>query len=191
MSATFPSRIQRLRRLQSMLPLPGTPEGECLIISQLLDLMPDGYGGGSEPTRRIDLNQAIASGQVDCGRCKVIDLELRGRGYAIDVLRVCQITPAQRIVDEPGDSPFLAQVRVQVPETGALLRWLLGLGDNLVVVAPEGLRLVMRDQTAKMARHYARLSVWLVRTMGSKRNRTRPLRDSGIPPRRVRVKQRD
>ena len=35
-----------------MLPLPGTPEGECLVITQPLDLMPDGYGTGSELTRR-------------------------------------------------------------------------------------------------------------------------------------------
>ena len=139
----------------------------------------------------FDLDRAIASGQVDCGRGKVIDLELRVRGYADEKLRACPITPAQIREDEAADSPFQARVRVQVPETGALLRWLLGLGDNLVVVAPEGLRLVLRDQTAKMARHYAGLSVWLVRTMGSKRNRTRPLRDTGIPPRRVRVKQRD
>ena len=154
MSATHLSRIQRLRHLQGMLPLPGTPEGECLIISQLLDLVPDGYGDGSEPTRRIDLDQAIASGEVDCGRGKVIDLELRVRGYAVEVLRVCPITPAQRIEDEPADSPFLARVRVQVPETGALLRWLLGLGENLEVVAPASLRQVMPEQTGKAARHY-------------------------------------
>ena len=49
-------------------------------------------------------------------------------------------------------------MRVQVPETGALLRWLLGLGDNVEVVAPEGLRMVMREQSVKVARHYARLS---------------------------------
>ena len=36
MSATYPSRIQRLRRLQGKLPRPGTPEGEWLIITQLL-----------------------------------------------------------------------------------------------------------------------------------------------------------
>ncbi|HPB76905.1 MAG TPA: WYL domain-containing protein, partial [Chromatiaceae bacterium] len=76
------------------------------------------------------------------------------RGYAVEVLRVCPITPAQRIEDEPADSPFLARVRVQVPETGALLRWLLGLGDNVEVVAPAGLRLVMREQMAKAMRHY-------------------------------------
>ncbi len=79
------------------------------------------------------------------------------RGYAVEVLRACPITPAQRFEDEPEDSPFLARVRVQVPETGALLRWLLGLGDNVEVVAPEGLRRVMGEQAHKMARHYPRL----------------------------------
>ena len=339
MSATFSSRIHRLHRLQGKLSRPGTPDRKCLIITQLLDLMPDGYGTGSEPTRRramqrdldelvrdglievvnpggkpqryrqvsnqrlqdevdwqyllshirdlvqdllpqrrldrfwnrlqqaldspllderklrlvpdtlrlcppeihagvleavisallkdcvleilyenargergqallhpqalvqrgptpylfalkndetepvrtyalhrmirararlgepgrkaagFDLDRVIASGQVDFGRGQVIDLELRVRGYPVDVLRVCPITPTQRMEDEPADSPFLARVRVQVPETGALLRWLLGLGDNVEVVAPAGLRLVMREQTLKAAGHYARLRV--------------------------------
>jgi predicted DNA-binding transcriptional regulator YafY len=34
------------------------------------------------------------------------------------------------------------------------LRWLLGLGDNVEVVAPSGLRLAMREQMAKAVRHY-------------------------------------
>ena len=339
MSATYPSRIQRLRRLQAKLPRPGTPEGGCLIISQLLLLMPDCYGQGPEPTRRramqrdldeleaeglievvnpggkpqryrlvsedlvedeadwqylishihdlvhdllpqhrldrflarlnraldgpllderklrlvpdnlrlcppaihagvleavftallkdcaleilyenargergpalihpqamiqrgptpylfalkndenapvrtyalhrmiraqarlceagrkavgFDLDQVITSGQVDFGRGAVIDLELRVRGYAVEVLRACPITPAQFIEDEAEDAPFVARVRVRVPETGALLRWLLGLGDNVEVVAPAGLRRVMGEQALRMARHYARLSV--------------------------------
>jgi len=104
----------------------------------------------------FDLDQVITSGQVDFGRGAVIDLELRLRGYAVDVLRACPITPAQFIEDEPAGSPFVARVRV--PETGALLRWLLGLGDNVEVVAPEGLRRVVGEQAHKMARHYARLS---------------------------------
>ena len=51
------------------------------------------------------------------------------------------------------------ELRLRVPDTGALLRWLLGLGDNVEVVAPAGLRRVMGEQALKMARHYARLSV--------------------------------
>lgn len=39
------------------------------------------------------------------------------------------------------------------------MRWLLGLGDNVEVVAPAGLRRVIGEQAHKMARHYARLSV--------------------------------
>ena len=102
----------------------------------------------------VALDRMIASGQVDFGRGQVIDLELRVRGYAVEVLRVCPITPAQRIEDKPADSPFLGRVRVQVPETGVLLRRRLGLGDNVEVVAPAGLRLVMREQMAKAMRHY-------------------------------------
>ena len=105
----------------------------------------------------FDLDQVITSGQVDFGRGAVIDLELRVRGYAVDVLRACPITPAQFMEDEPAESPFVARVRVRVPETGALLRWLLGLGDNVEVVGPEGLRRVMGEQLVRAAGHYARL----------------------------------
>ena len=69
MSATYPSRIQRLRRLQAKLPRPGTPEGECLIISQLLLLMPDCYGQGPDPSRRRamqrDLDELEADGRIE------------------------------------------------------------------------------------------------------------------------------
>ena len=52
----------------------------------------------------------------------------------------------------------MARVRVRVPETGALLRWLLGLGDNVEVVAPAELRRVVGEQAHKVARHYPRLN---------------------------------
>ncbi len=84
MSATFSSRIQRLHRLQGKLSRPGTPDRKCLIITQLLDLMPDGYGTGSEPTRRRAMQRDLD--------------ELAAEGL-IEVLRVCPITPAQRIED--------------------------------------------------------------------------------------------
>ena len=69
MSATYHSRIQRLRRLQGKLPRPGTPVGECLVISQLLLLMPDCYGQGPDPTRRRamqrDLDELEAEGLIE------------------------------------------------------------------------------------------------------------------------------
>ncbi len=107
----------------------------------------------------FDLNRAIASGLVDVGTGKVIDLELRVRGYAVEVLRVCPLTPAQRIEDEPADSPFLARVWARVPETGALWRWLLGLRANVEVVGPPALRQGIQEQTLRAAHLYARLSV--------------------------------
>ena len=132
----------------------------------------------------FDLDRAIASGQVDFGRGAVIDLELRVRGYAVEVLRACPITPAQRFEDEPEDSPFLARVRVrvQVPETGALLRWLMGLGDNVEVVAPAGLRRVVGEQAHKMARHYPRLNEQSEEA-GAESDQDMTAGVAGIPPR--------
>jgi hypothetical protein len=38
--------------------------------------------------------------------------------------------------DEPEESPFAFRVQARLPSTGQLLRWLLGAGDNLEVLAP-------------------------------------------------------
>ena len=69
MTATFSSRIQRLRRLQGLLPGPGTPAGEGLTIAQLLPAMGDAYGQGAEPVRRRgvqrDLDDLAAEGLIE------------------------------------------------------------------------------------------------------------------------------
>lgn len=240
MTATFSSRIQRLRRLQGLLPGPDAPAGEGLTISQLLPAMGDAYGPGAEPNRwrgmHRDLDDLEAEGLIETvnpggrpkryrqvsaelledegdwqqlisqirdliqdqlprqrlerlltrlqraqerltkrgpkaagvarqrlpdhglgagGRGTVIDLELRVRGQALEMLRALPLTPEQRIVDEGLDAPFPARVRVRLPVTEALSRWLLGLGADVEVVAPAGLRQEMAEQTRAMAGHYA------------------------------------
>ncbi|MBP8197618.1 MAG: WYL domain-containing protein, partial [Chromatiaceae bacterium] len=52
-------------------------------------------------------------------------------------------------------SGFLLRVRARIPSTGQLLRWLLGAGDNLEVMAPAELRRVVAAQSAKTAALYA------------------------------------
>ena len=98
------------------------------------------------PTRRqagFDLDQAIAAGKADFGQGKLIDLELRVRGYLATLLSVCPLSEDQRLRDEPEGSPFTLRVQARLPSTGQLLRWLLGAGDNLEVVAPAELRQVL------------------------------------------------
>ena len=102
----------------------------------------------------FDLDQAIAKGKVDFGQGELIDLELRVRGYLAEVLRVCPLSEGQRVEDEPEDSAFTLRVSARVPSTGQLLRWLLGAGPNLEVLAPDDLRHVMAVQTAKMVAIY-------------------------------------
>ena len=51
--------------------------------------------------------------------------------------------------------PFELRVWARVPSTGNLLRWLLGAGDNLEVVAPADLRGKVAAQAAKAAAIYA------------------------------------
>jgi len=103
----------------------------------------------------FDLDQAIANGQVDFGQGEMIDLELRVRGYPVTLLTTCPLAADQRLEDEPLDSDFEIRVWAQVPSTGQLLRWLLGAGNNVEVVAPPDLRRVMAVQAAKMAAIYA------------------------------------
>jgi len=102
----------------------------------------------------FDLDQAIATGKVDFGQGQMIDLELRVRGYLAMVLAVCPLSEGQCIKDEPEGSAFELRVSARVPSTGQLLRWLLGAGPNLEVLAPAKLRHVVAVQAAKMAAIY-------------------------------------
>ena len=53
---------------------------------------------------RFDLDQAIAAGKADFGQGKLIDLELRVRGYLATLLSVCPLSESQRLRDEPEGS---------------------------------------------------------------------------------------
>ena len=103
----------------------------------------------------FDLDQAIAQGRADFGQGEMIDLELRVRGYLADLLLVCPLAEDSKMHDEPPGSDFDFRRRARVPSTGQLLRWLLGAGDNVEVVAPKELRHVVAVQAGKMAAVYA------------------------------------
>ncbi|MTW22833.1 helix-turn-helix transcriptional regulator [Allochromatium palmeri] len=102
----------------------------------------------------FDLDTAIADGRADFGAGQRIELELRVRGYLARILPDCPLEPNQRWEDEPDDSDFEIRVWASVPSTGQLLRWLLGAGDNLEVMAPPDLRRVVAAQTRKAAALY-------------------------------------
>ena len=112
---------------------------------------------GNEPARRatdFDLEQKINSGGADFGSGQSVELLLRARGYVADLLRECALSVDQRIEDEVEGSDFDVRVRATVPATGQLLRWLLGCGDKVELVAPEDLRKVVASQTAKASHLY-------------------------------------
>lgn len=114
---------------------------------------------GHEPAREaagFDLDKAIRSGQVDFADGETVDLELLARGYVADLLRDCPLSPTQCIDDEPEEGEFEVRINARVPATGQLLRWLLGCGDNIEILAPERLRNVVAAQAAKMAAQYAK-----------------------------------
>ena len=103
----------------------------------------------------FDLDRAIAQGRADFGQGEMIDLEIRVRGYLATLLSACPLNDEQELLDEPEDSGFTLRVKARLPSTGQLLRWLLGAGDNVEVVAPETLRRVVAAQAAKTAALYA------------------------------------
>lgn len=114
---------------------------------------------GQEPARKAEgfsLKDAVRKGQADFAGNGAVELELRVRGYVTELLRDCKLADNQVIEDEPEDSPFKARVRVTVPETGQLLRWILGCGANVEVVAPAKWREVVAGQVGKMRALYPR-----------------------------------
>jgi proteasome accessory factor B len=102
----------------------------------------------------FDLDQAIADGRVDFGRGEMIELELRVRGYLSKLLRDCSLGTGQVIEEEPEGSGFDLRLRTRVPQTGQLLRWLLGAGPNVEVLAPARLRAVVANQAMRTATLY-------------------------------------
>ena len=105
----------------------------------------------------FDLEREIQRGNADFGNGTWVHLVLRARGYVAGLLRECSLSTDQRIEDEETDSDFELRVSATVPETGQLLRWLLGCGDKVEVLAPATLRAVLAAQAAKAARLYAPL----------------------------------
>jgi hypothetical protein len=102
----------------------------------------------------FDLDRAMAEGKVDFGRGQVIDLVIRVRGYLTRLLLDCPLSDAQTSEDEPEGSEFDLCIHAQLQQTGQLLRWLLGAGDNLEVLEPEELRHIVAEQARKMAAVY-------------------------------------
>lgn len=102
----------------------------------------------------FSLDQAVQRGQADFASGGTVALELRVRGYVAELLRDCPLGEDQRMEEEPEGSDFVARVHATVPDTGQLLRWILGCGPNVEVVAPVKLRGVLKTQVEKMARLY-------------------------------------
>lgn len=102
----------------------------------------------------FDLDEAIKKGAADFGSGESIELELLARGYLARILPDCPLGANQRWEDELVGADFDIRVWATVPSTGQLLRWLLGAGDNVEVIAPPELRQTLASQAAKMAGIY-------------------------------------
>lgn len=112
---------------------------------------------GRDPARPVpgfDMQAMIDRGAADFASGDLIELRLRVRGYVADLLRDCPLAGNQRIDDEPLGSDFDAELQARLPSTGQLLRWLLGCGDNVEVLAPPDLREAVKAQSRKMVALY-------------------------------------
>jgi proteasome accessory factor B len=110
-----------------------------------------------QPARSVpdfNLDQVIHSGIADFGQGKQIELVIRVRGYFMELLRICPLSENQRIEDEPADAPFAYTLTASIPQTGKLMRWLLGAGSNIEVVAPTDLRATIQEQATRMMEIY-------------------------------------
>ncbi len=67
MTATYHTRIQRLRRLEAILPRATTLPGECLDISRLLDILGAAYGQGTAASRRRALQREYPCPRASSG----------------------------------------------------------------------------------------------------------------------------
>lgn len=101
------------------------------------------------------LDDFIRRGQADFAGGESAELELLARGYVAELLHDCPLSSEQRIVDEPDGSAFEVRVHARLPKTGQLLRWLLGCGNNVQVLAPDDLRIIVAEQAGKTAALYA------------------------------------
>lgn len=100
------------------------------------------------------LDHAIDSGFADFSEGAEITLTLRARGYVAELLHDCALSTDHLIHDEPDDSPFDIRVVATLRQSGKLLRWLLGCGDNIEVVEPLELRSVIAAQHGRASTLY-------------------------------------
>lgn len=110
------------------------------------------------PARKAEhfrLSDSIKRSNADFGDGTLIELEILARGYVAGLLRECALSADQRVEDEEEGSGFDLRITATLPATGQLLRWLLGCGDNIVVLKPDNLRATVSAQAAKIAALYS------------------------------------
>ncbi len=91
----------------------------------------------SKTPKGFSLASYIAEGHLGFGSAKPISLHLRFRNGAGDHLWDTPLS-AEQAITESADG--LIDVRATVPDTSQLIWWLLAMGENVEVLAPDALR---------------------------------------------------
>ncbi len=100
----------------------------------------------------FDLDQCIHDGRADFANGEVIHFKAEVRGYIEQLVYDCPLNANQTLT--PLDDGEGSLLTVQMPSSGQLLRWILAGGENITVLAPDGLREVVVGQVRGMAMQY-------------------------------------
>jgi predicted DNA-binding transcriptional regulator YafY len=107
----------------------------------------------------FDLDAFIRAGNLNVPlEAGMVSLVFRVRSEVGGFLRDTRLSADQRIVDTLDTSPHgpaWMTIEATVPSTRELLRWLLGFGSDLEVIAPRALREELAARVRESARAYA------------------------------------
>lgn len=101
----------------------------------------------------FDLDLRVRDGRADFSNGEIIHLEALVRGYVEQLLYDCPLAPdgKQTLIPQAEGGSLL---RVEIPASGQLLRWLLAGGSNIVVQNPPELRDVIAGQVKQLQEFY-------------------------------------
>jgi predicted DNA-binding transcriptional regulator YafY len=100
----------------------------------------------------FDLDLCINDGRADFASGEILQFKAEVRGYIEQLLYDCPLNCTQNLIPvEDGEGSLLT---VEIPSSGQLLRWVLAGGENLTVLEPENLRVLVVGQAQKVLHHY-------------------------------------
>jgi len=102
----------------------------------------------------FNLDDVIKNGSADFADGNIITLHAYVMGYVAELLYECQLNDSQQLIPCMTEEGFTDELIVNVPESGQLLRWILGFGPSIKVVGPVEWRNKIASQVRKTGALY-------------------------------------